>query len=113
MTENTSLRQAQGMALLKEFARGLAAPGCQVRALVVREPVPALKLEPGDLVVFETGRIWPQGETWLVVRRWQDDRYQFSFTRQCPERRPELGEGSASPEEVWGRILFTVHEAET
>jgi len=109
MTENT--------ALLKAFARGLVAPGRQVRALVVREPVPDLKLEPGDLVIFETGRTWPEGETWLVVRRWQDGQYQFSFTRRCPERCPELVEGpvegSASPEEVWGRILFTVRELNT
>jgi len=87
--------------VLKEFARSLVVPGCQVRALVVREPVPDLKLEPGDLVVFETGRTWPEGETWLVVRRWQDGQYQFSFTR------------SASPEEVRGRILFTVREPDT
>jgi len=87
--------------VLKEFARSLVVPGCQVRALVVREPVPDLKLEPGDLVVFETGRTWPEGETWLVVRRWQNGQYQFSFTR------------SASPEEVRGRILFTVREPDT
>ncbi len=93
MTENTSL--------LKEFARGLVAPGCEPRALVVREPVPDLELEPGDLVIFETGRIWPEGGTWLVVRRWQNGQYQFSFTR------------SASPEEVRGRILFTVREPDT
>jgi len=103
--------------VLKEFARSLVVPGCQVRALVVREPVPDLKLEPGDLVVFETGRIWPDGETWLVVRRWQDGQYQFSFTRRCPERCPELVEGpvegSASPGKVRGRILFTVHELDT
>ena len=100
MTENASLRQAQGMALLKEFARDLAAPGCQVRALVVREPVPALKLKPGNVVVFETGRTWPEGETWLVVRRWRQGQHQFSLTR------------SASPEEVRGRIMFTVHETD-
>jgi hypothetical protein len=90
MTQNT--------ALLKAFARVLATPGCQVRALAVREPVPALKLAPGDVVVFETGRTWPEGETWLVVRRWQQR--QFSFTQ------------SASPEEVRGRLLFTVHETD-
>jgi hypothetical protein len=101
MTESTSL--------LEEFARGLMAPGRELQTLVVREPVPALKLEPGDLVFFETGRTWPEGETWLVVRRWQDDQHQFSFTRRCPEP----VEGSASPEEVWGRILFTVHETDT
>jgi len=95
--------------VLKEFARSLVVPGCQVRALVVREPVPDLKLEPGDLVVFETGRTWPEGETWLVVRRWQNGQYQFSFTRRCPEP----VEGSASPEEVRGRILFTVREPDT
>ncbi|MDY7079266.1 MAG: hypothetical protein SXV54_20315 [Chloroflexota bacterium] len=91
----------EDISVLKEFARGLVAPGCQVRALVVREPIPDLKLEPGDLVVLETGRTWPDGETWLVVRRWQNGQYQFSFTR------------SASPEEVRGRILFTVHEPDT
>ena len=101
MTENTSL--------LKEFARGLVAPDRELRTLVVRERVPDLELEPGDLVVFETGRTWPEGETWLVVRRWQDGQYQFSFAQRCPEP----VEGSASPGEVWGRILFTVREPDT
>jgi len=68
MTENTPLRQAQGTALLKAFARSLVAPGREPRALVAREPIPDLKVEPDDLVIFETGRIWPEGRTWLVVR---------------------------------------------
>ncbi len=93
MTENTSL--------LKAFARGLVAPGCEPQVLVVREQVPDLELEPGELVIFETGRTWPEGETWLVVKRWQDGQYQFSFAQ------------SASPGEVWGRILFTVREPGT
>jgi len=88
--------------VLKEFACLLVSPGRETRAIEVKSPDDAMGAAPGDLVVFEVGRAWPDRPTWFVLRRWEGRKRVYSFAR--------LSSPDALGNEVRGRVLFVVRE---
>jgi hypothetical protein len=97
------------LALLRGFAHGLARPGQKTRAITLKSAVPEIGAAPGDLVVYAAGRVFPDRQTWLVLKQaGRDGKPVYSVDRApaCP--RVHAG-GLAR--QVCGRVLFTVHNS--